>query len=110
MPFPKTYSRYAFTQHAQHKMRYYRLSTSRIQRIIRRPTRIEQGIVPGTVAVMAPAETKNYTEIWVMYKPVRNHSQQLRIITAWRYPGKSPERDPIPPEVLEEVQRISRTI
>jgi len=30
----------------------------------------------------------------------------LRIISTWKYPGESPKRDPIPQEILEEIQQI----
>jgi hypothetical protein len=33
-------------------------------------------------------------------------SSQLRIISAWRYPGVSPKRDPIPNEILTEVEEL----
>lgn len=152
--------KYIWTQHSQMKMRYYRLTESRVKRIIRHPARLEEGILEGAVACMQPADTKNYSEIWTMYvltskggslggtrsrharsapaaelakgrrdfppsaepsKPflplsrMRTASTALRricglkrikIITAWRYPGKSPERDPIPQEVLREIQSI----
>jgi len=106
MPFPKKEDRYVFTSHAQNKMRYYRLSPSRIERVIRNPTRTETGVAQGTIAVMAPGETKDYTEIWVMYKTEKTNGKRLKIITAWRYPGKSRERDPIPRSVLDEVHEI----
>lgn len=68
-------------------------------------------------------------EIWVMYKlggsPAISKSQtlnskgnsdfkfrasnftqpELRIISAWRYPGVSPKRDPIPSDILREIVR-----
>ncbi len=102
------------------KMRQYGISESRIKRIIRYPQRTEEGIAPDTVAVMQPAGTKRYQEIWVMYslakrvnsKPrsrinsLRGRQKQIRIITTWRYPGKSPERNPIPQEVIEEVRKL----
>ena len=73
-------------------------------------------------------------ELWVMYKiPRKNYesrilnrgeeakgnqkiqnstfeilnsaNQEIRIISAWRYPGVSPERDPIPSEILREIAR-----
>ncbi|KKU93977.1 MAG: hypothetical protein UY26_C0003G0127 [Candidatus Jorgensenbacteria bacterium GW2011_GWA1_48_13] len=100
---PKEDTRYSWTTHSFGKMREYGISESRIKRIIRFPKRTEEGIVPDTVAVMQPAGTKRYQEIWVMYA-VRK--PKLRIITAWRYPGKSPERDPIPAEIIEEVRRL----
>jgi hypothetical protein len=35
-----------------------------------------------------------------------NAAQQIKIITVWRYPGKSPERNPIPKEILQETMRV----
>lgn len=32
----------------------------------------------------------------------------LRVISAWRYPGTSPKRDPIPEEILEEIRNLVR--
>ncbi len=123
--------RYLWTAHARQKMAFYRLTESRIKRIIRYPSRIEQGILETAVACMQPAtpETKQSlplvarsassgfgrargkdSEIWVMYVvvPARTGTKgcAIKIITAWRYPGKSPERDPVPVIVLEEVRRI----
>ncbi|MDP3771869.1 MAG: hypothetical protein Q8Q94_00650 [bacterium] len=122
--------RYMWTAHARQKMAFYRLTESRIKRIIRYPSRIEQGILETAVACMQPAapEAKRplpfaktgssgfgrgsakQSEIWVMYVvvPARagTKGQGIKIITAWRYPGKSPERDPVPPLILEEVRRI----
>ncbi len=100
---PKDDERYSWTSHVFGKMMQYGISESRIKRIIRFPKRTEEGIVPGTVAVMTPTETKRYQEIWVMYALKR---KKLRVITTWRYPGKSPERDPIPQDVLEEVRKL----
>lgn len=102
--------KYLWTLHARLKMKYYGLSENRIKRIIRFPARTEEGIVLKTVAVMQPADTKRYSEIWAMYKvqksKIKNQNSKLKIITAWRYPGKSPVRDPIPPEVLKEIRSI----
>ena len=106
--------KYLWTRHAHEKMRFYRLTESRIKRIIRHPTRLEEGILEGAVACMQVAEGKNYSEIWTMYvltanrgpQLARHKDKQIKIITAWRYPGKSPERDPVPPEVLREVRKI----
>lgn len=103
----KTHSPYFFTGHALNKMRYYKLSQSRVIRVIRNPTRVEEAILEGAVGVMQPAGTKDDSEIWVMYLPKEYQGKkELRIITAWRYPTKSPERDPIPEEVLKEVRNI----
>lgn len=95
--------KYIWTQHSQMKMRYYRLTESRIKRIIRHPARVEEGILEGAIACMQPADTKNYSEIWTMYVLSKS---KIKIITTWRYPGKSPERDPIPAEVLHEIRNI----
>jgi hypothetical protein len=54
------------------------------------------------IAVMVPNKKQ---EIWAMYKPVKKLNQ-IKVITAWRYPGKSPERNPIPQEILEEIKTI----
>lgn len=116
--------KYEWTMHVRRKMQHYGISESRVKRIIRFPKRTEEGIVPNTIAVMQPASVKTTAgkpawnrEIWVMYKlakrrvnpkhEIRNQKQKaLKIITAWRYPGKSPERDPIPKEVLTEIQSL----
>lgn len=107
-------------------MKYYGIAESRVKRIIRFPTRYEEGIVPNTVAVMQPAGTKRYSEIWVMYSLTRadqggksrgptrkpywpdrtGSGKALKIITVWRYPGVSPKRDPIPTEVLNEIKNL----
>jgi hypothetical protein len=116
--------RYYFTLHSEYKMREYHLSRQRVIRIIRSPQRIETGIVENTVAVMQPASTRRTggeetwtQELWVMYKihpKIKNpngnggdilNQPELKIISAWRYPGVSPERDPIPSEILREIAR-----
>ncbi|MDP3725295.1 MAG: hypothetical protein Q8R20_02375 [Nanoarchaeota archaeon] len=73
-----------------------------------------------------PVEWKE--EIWVMYKLVQKRAnskshppaggpnyklknfslsdKKIRVITAWRYPGISPKRDPIPVEIIREVQNL----
>lgn len=113
--------KYQWTFHVHDKMRYYNLSASRIKRVIRHPKRVEEGIARNTIAVMCPAETKKYQEIWVLYQ-IKNHSAgqrtkivkpkntleagRIRIISAWIYPGKSPERNPIPKEILDEIKAL----
>lgn len=84
-------------------MNHYRLTELRVKRIIRHPARIEEGILDDAVACMQPAGGKKYSEIWTMYVVDK---QRIKIITAWRYPGKSPERDPVPMEVLREIKNI----
>lgn len=93
-----------WTKHSKSKMQYYRLSESRLKRVLNNPKRKELGIASGTVAVMQPTGSKKHpTEIWLMYQNLKGG--KMRIITAWRYPGKSPIRGPIPipKEILEEL-------
>ncbi len=98
-------------------MRYYRLTEARIKRIIRNPARTEEGVLDNAIACMQPAESKNYSEIWTMYLLEKSddlsfsslrkiQNSRFKIITAWRYPGKSPEREPIPAEILREIKNL----
>lgn len=123
-------SRYQFTEHSRYKMQQYNLSEQRVTRIIRAPKRTEEGVAEKTIAVMQPGTIKRDAkgketwtqEIWVMYttknyklrmiddelknvnpqSEIRN--QQIRIISAWRYPGMSSKRNPIPEEILRELE------
>lgn len=92
-----------WTQRAHEKMRRYRLTEARVKRIIRHPRRVEEGILAGAVACMQPAGGAQYSEIWTMYVVSEN---QIRVITAWRYPGKSPARDPVPAAIMQEVSHL----
>lgn len=124
-----------FTAHARYKMQQYGLSEQKVRGIIRNPKRTETGVAPKTVAMMQPASSKTINgrevwkqEIWVMYvvkstrkdiygelrketeasspnKLVKLEAKKLRIISAWRYPGVSPKRNPIPGEILLELKR-----
>ena len=96
--------KFLWTNHSKKKMRYYRLSPQIVKRVIKYPTRTEQGVIDGGVAVMRPSQSKKYSEIWVMYIVLK--SSQLKIITTWRYPGKSSENDPIPEEIMKEIKSI----
>lgn len=144
--------KYLWTEHSRMKMRHYRLTESRVKRVIRHPARIEEGVLENGIAVMQPAEGKKYSEIWAMYVLTRGNAfsrhdssrpapgslrkseisaeggpsksrfslsrkriaarngwegaRRIKIITAWRYPGKSPARDPVPAEILKEIRRI----
>lgn len=99
--------KYIWTNHSRDKMRYYRLTEPRVRRIIRHPTRIEEGIFENAIACMQPAGGKNYAEIWTLYVLAGDRgTKKIKVITAWRYPGKSPARDPIPAEVLREIKSI----
>lgn len=99
---------YAWTRHVKQKMIFYGMPASLIKRIIRHPHRTEEGIAPGTIAVMQKAKTKQAQEYWVMYADVKKPSKKKRIITAWRYPGVSPVREkaPIPQDILEELELL----
>lgn len=115
-----------FTFHARDKMRHYRLSESRIRRVIHAPLRTEEGIAPDTVAVMQPASVLRSvagkpsewtSEIWVMVQDgksqranskSKNEGKSITVISAWRYPGKTKERDPIPREIWQEMQALAR--
>ena len=103
-------------------MRQYGLSKQKLLGILRKPERKEQGIVPGTTAVMKtnpvkwqqklPSRGKEKDlrqkpkrapgEIWLMYKDVKDFR---KIISAWRYPGisKPGEEIPIPEDILHEL-------
>jgi hypothetical protein len=107
--------KYKWTNHVKEKMAYYRLSPSIVKRVIRFPNRTEEGIAPKTVAVMQSKsmisrakgkEGKKTEEIWVMFqlsegtkrKPknkleeyINSNQPKKTIISAWRYPGVSPE-------------------
>jgi len=88
-------------------MKYYRISPSLVKRVIRYPERTEEGIAPETIASMKVAKSKKRQEIWVMYRSSKKEkNQKIRIITAWRYPGESPERNPVPENILQEVKEL----
>jgi hypothetical protein len=88
--------------HSIAKMKQYGLSENRVKRVINNPKRKEVGIAPGTIAVMQPNSSKHSYEFWAMYQ-IRG--KRIRIITAWKYPGKSPINGtiPIPLDILEEL-------
>lgn len=91
--------------HVTGKMMYYGISEGLIKRVIRAPKRMEEGIAPGTVAVMQPTGAKQQKEVWVMYQILPDNKK--KVITAWRYPGVSPVRSaiPIPDDILAELER-----
>lgn len=119
-----------FTAHARYKMSQYGLSEQKVKGVIRNPKRTEKGIAPKTAAVMQavspkvvegkparpgdPDRSSRETwkqEIWVMYVKKKTKTiaglpsqEVLRIISAWRYPGISPKRSPIPEEIWQELE------
>lgn len=122
--------KYQWTNHSLMKMRYYGLSQQRVKRVIKSPERIEEGIVEKTIASMQTAGSEKHPyEIWVMYqiklktqkskfkitveneklnkiKNAFNQNSGIKIISAWRYPGKSPKNNPIPEEILKEIKNL----
>ncbi|MDD5083827.1 MAG: hypothetical protein PHT88_02705 [Candidatus Moranbacteria bacterium] len=124
---------YLWTKHAVFKMKYYGLSKQKVSGVIRRPDRVEKGVVGNnTVAVMQAVSPKMQDgkkiwkqEVWVMYQKKKVKKNQLgartqnqtvarlqklldrdgvtTIISAWRYPGVSPKNNPIPEEILQEI-------
>jgi len=117
------YRKLEWTQHSQIKMKQYGLSKQKLFGILSRPERKEQGIVPGTTAVMKTNKiffkAKKVTvkeawqkpkrapgEIWLMYKDLKVGMLPTRkIISAWRYPGisKPGESIPIPDDIKREL-------
>mgnify|MGYP001563016524 FL=1 len=93
-----------WTQHAKAKMRYYALSEQRVRRVLKTPSRIEEGIAPETIALMQRAGSKKHPyEIWVM---VVDEEAGRKIISAWRYPGLTHPGEPLPEEILREFREI----
>lgn len=102
--YPKNDKRISWTRHVKEKMKFYNLSESRLRRLLHNPKRKETGIAPGTIAVMQPAGSKKHpTEIWLMYQKT---GRKIKIITAWRYPGVSPVREPppIPEDISQDLK------
>ncbi len=113
-----------WTYHVRAKMRQYRLSESRIKRVLRFPKRLEIGVAENTVAGMQPAGSKKHPyEIWAMWatkvkspmptgrqEKSKFKSKETIVISAWRYPGVSPKHEPppIPEEVWEIIRKNSR--
>jgi len=99
-----------WTRHAREKIRQYNLSESRLKRVLRKPDRKELGIAPRTIAIMQITGTKKHpTEIWLMYQ--KEKSKVIKIISAWRYPGRSPrgEPPPIPEDILWEINELKNS-
>ena len=100
-------------------MRYYGISQQRIKRVIKSPDRTEEGIVEKTIACMQTAGSEKHPyEIWTMYqlpklkvKSAKSKvdllkNNKIKIISAWRYPGKSPKQNPVPREILDEIRNL----
>ncbi|MDO8504452.1 MAG: hypothetical protein Q7S36_01210 [Candidatus Liptonbacteria bacterium] len=89
-----------WTAHARGKMFFYKLSEGRVKRLLHSPERVETGIAPETIAVMQTQKgPKNSYEIWAM---VAEDKTRRKVISAWRYPGKTKPGEPLPAEILRE--------
>lgn len=119
------YRKLYWTEHSKIKMRQYGLSKQKLLGILAKPERKEQGIVPGTTAVMKTNKVffkekkislsrawqkpqKAPGEIWLMYKDVKiSMVPSRKIISAWRYPGisKPGEAIPIPEDIKNDLIR-----
>lgn len=104
-----------WTKHARAKMRFYRLSEQRVRRVLNSPKRTEEGIAPNTAAIMQPASIKTKDgkqtwsqEIWAMIQEKRqgksDKGKAIKIISAWRYPGRTKPGEPLPEEILREIR------
>ncbi|MBM3206210.1 MAG: hypothetical protein FJZ43_01125 [Candidatus Staskawiczbacteria bacterium] len=107
-----------WTEHSKIKMRQYGLSKTKLINLIYKPERKEEGIVPGTVAVMKTNKVfftkkkiaikndfkpqKSPGEIWLMFRDTKD---QRKVISAWRYPGvtKAGDQIPIPKDIAEDI-------
>ena len=115
----RDYKKIHWTEHAKLKMKQYGLSKTKLINLLYKPERKEDGIVPGTLAVMKTnksysrsknpstlfrAGKKSPGEVWLMYKDVKD---LRKVISAWRYPGvsKPGETIPIPEDIKNELLR-----
>jgi len=89
------FKKIVWTNHSEEKMRFYSISKQRIRRILNSPQRIETGIAEKTLACMQNTGGKIKHELWVMYQDNKN---ERRIISAWKYPGKTKPGELIIPE------------
>src|SRR3989344_8376502 len=105
-------SKLVWTSHAKFKMAFCGLSESRVRRVLKSPLRVEEGIAERTGACMQPASykfkdgKKSWSqEIWVMFATTKGEKKKMKgesikIISAWRYPGVTKPRDPLPDAIL----------
>ena len=116
LKLPSNSEKIHWTSHSKEKMKQYLLSEKRVLRVFREPERKEEGIAPGTIAVMQVAGTKKHPkEIWLMYQVVSTRSKnqsskmkKVKIISTWRYPGRTPAGKPplIPDDILNDLDNI----
>lgn len=105
MPILSGSKKLVWTAHSRSKMRHYKLSEQRARRVINLPKRVEDGIAPKTVAMMQQSGSKKHPyEIWVMFQ---DSKLERKIISVWRYPGITKAGDSLPPEILDELRKIT---
>jgi len=91
-----------WTRHSRYKLREHALSESRVRRVLNSPDRVERGIAEGTVAMMRKEKAiKREYEIWVM---VVDKGRDRLVVSAWRYPGTTRPGEPLPREILMEME------
>jgi len=123
---PKNTDKYFWTRHSIGKMMQYGLSGQRVIRVIRAPKKIIEGVAKNTIAVMQPSSVRKNSsgediwsqEIWAMYQigknkglniksfgkiNIKTNNYQIKIISAWRYPGVSSQKSGLPEEILSEM-------
>ncbi len=104
--------KFKWTDHAKRKVMHYGLSPNKIKSIIRAPQRLEESIVEGVAAAMRVAGSrKNPYEVWTMFQVIEKRGKdikmngkklpgkpqkQIKIISAWKYPGFTEPGDPVP--------------
>ena len=115
LKLPGSEEKIFWTNHSKAKMNQYALSEKRVLRVLRKPERKEEGIAPKTLAAMQVTGTKKYpTEIWMMYQKIKAKAKAkgliINIISAWRYPGRTPlgARPIIPEDALEELIKLTK--
>lgn len=105
LKLPKDNNEIYWTRHVKGKMRQYHFSEKRVLNILRKPNRKEEGIAPGTIAQMQISGTKKHpAEAWIMFQ-VLKRPKGFKIISAWRYPGRTPagQRPVIPEDILQDL-------
>lgn len=115
-----------WTRHGLRKMRFYKLSEQRVRRILNSPHRVEEGVAPNTIAMMQAAGSKKHPyEIWTMMQKSRikadrdankrrygirenprdnlRQSAIVKVISAWKYPGRTKAGESLPFEIIREI-------
>ena len=94
-----------WTTHSRYKMRHYGLSEQKIKSVLNSPKRVEKGIADGTIAFLLSAgSVKHPHEIWVM---VADDKDKRRVISAWRYPGVTKPGEPLPDQIVREMEVLA---